>query len=125
MNGFVKNLVPLAFISLAIYYLAIANWIEGFLYLSVSIAFPLMWAIRDGKIKNNIKLLNISKIYTLASSRSNTRKSNRAAITSAQASVFHNFILFFILPSLIAHINGNAILNDRYRNPSIQLAIAR
>ena len=58
MNGFMKYLVPLAFISLAIYYLAIANWIEGFLYLSVSIAFPLMWAIRDGKIKNNIKLLN-------------------------------------------------------------------
>ena len=58
MNGFVKYLVPLAFIGLAIYYLAIANWIEGFLYLSVSIAFPLMWAIRDGKIKNNIKLLN-------------------------------------------------------------------
>ena len=58
MNGFMKYLVPLAFISLAIYYLAIANWIEGFLYLSVSIAFPLMWAIRDGKIKNNIKLWN-------------------------------------------------------------------
>jgi len=58
MNGFIRYLVPLAFISLAIYYLIIANWIEGFLYLSVSIAFPLMWAIRDGKITTNLKLWN-------------------------------------------------------------------
>lgn len=58
MNGFLRYIVPLAFITLAIYYLVIANWIEGFLYLSVSIAFPLMWAIRDGKIKTNLKLWN-------------------------------------------------------------------
>jgi len=58
MNGFLRYVVPLAFITLAIYYLVIANWIEGFLYLSVSIAFPLMWAIRDGKIKTNLKLWN-------------------------------------------------------------------
>lgn len=58
MNGFLRYIVPLAFIALAIYYLVIANWIEGFLYLSVSIAFPLMWAIRDGKIKTNLKLWN-------------------------------------------------------------------
>lgn len=58
MNGFIRYLVPLAFISLAIYYLIIANWIEGFLYLSVSIAFPMMWAIRDGKITTNLKLWN-------------------------------------------------------------------
>ena len=58
MNGFIRYIVPLAFISLAIYYLIIADWIEGFLYLSVSIAFPLMWAIRDGKITTNLKLWN-------------------------------------------------------------------
>ena len=58
MNGFVKYVIPLAFATLAIYYLIIANWVEGFLYLSVSIAFPLMWAIRDGKIKSNLKLWN-------------------------------------------------------------------
>ena len=58
MNGFIRYIVPLAFISLAIYYLVIANWVEGFLYLSVSIAFPLMWAIRDGKITTNLKLWN-------------------------------------------------------------------
>jgi hypothetical protein len=58
MNGFVKYIVPLAFGTLAIYYLIIANWVEGFLYLSVGIAFPLMWAIRDGKISTNVKLWN-------------------------------------------------------------------
>jgi len=58
MNGFIRYIVPLAFGALAVYYLIIANWVEGFLYLSVSIAFPLMWAIRDGKIKTNIKLWN-------------------------------------------------------------------
>jgi len=58
MNGFIRYIDPLAFISLAIYYLIIADWIEGFLYLSVSIAFPLMWAIRDGKITTNLKLWN-------------------------------------------------------------------
>jgi hypothetical protein len=58
MNGFIRYIVPLAFGTLAIYYLIIANWVEGFLYLSVSVAFPLMWAIRDGKIKTNIKLWN-------------------------------------------------------------------
>ena len=58
MNGFVKYIVPLAFGTLAIYYLVIANWVEGFLYLSVGIAFPLMWGIRDGKITTNVKLWN-------------------------------------------------------------------
>lgn len=58
MNGLVKYIVPVAFGTLAIYYLAIANWVEGLLYLSVGIAFPLMWAIRDGKITTNIKLWN-------------------------------------------------------------------
>ncbi len=57
-NGFVKYLIPIAFASLAIYYFIVANWLEGVLYLSVSIAFPLMWAIRDGKIKSNIEIWN-------------------------------------------------------------------
>lgn len=58
MNGLVKYIVPIAFGTLAIYHLAIANWVEGLLYLSVGIAFPLMWAIRDGKITTNIKMWN-------------------------------------------------------------------
>lgn len=57
-NGFIKYLIPIAFASLAIYYLIVANWLEGLLYLSVSIAFPLMWAIRDGKIKSNVNIWN-------------------------------------------------------------------
>lgn len=57
-DGFVKYLIPLAFISLAMYYLVMANWLEALLYLSVGIAFPLMWAIRDGQITTNIKLWN-------------------------------------------------------------------
>ncbi len=58
MNRFVKNLIPLAFGILAIYHLVNTNLVEGLLYLSVSIAFPLMWAIRDGKITTNIKFWN-------------------------------------------------------------------
>jgi hypothetical protein len=58
MNGIMKYLIPLAFGSLAIYHLINANWVEGGLYVSVSVGFPLMWAIRDGKISTNIKLWN-------------------------------------------------------------------
>ena len=58
MNGFVKFLIPIAFATLAIYHLINVNWVEGFLYLSVSIAFPLMWGIRDGKITTNVKFWN-------------------------------------------------------------------
>ena len=58
MNGFIRYIVPIAFMTLAIYYLIMANWIEGFLYLSVGIAFPLMWAIRDGKITANLRFWN-------------------------------------------------------------------
>jgi hypothetical protein len=58
MNGIMKYLIPMAFGSLAIYHLINANWVEGALYVSVSIGFPLMWAIRDGKITTNIKLWN-------------------------------------------------------------------
>ncbi len=58
MNGFAKYLVPVAFIILAGYNLYLANWLEGSLYVAVSIAFPLMWAIKDGYIKTNHKLWN-------------------------------------------------------------------
>ena len=58
MNGFIKYLIPIAFVTLAIYNLFIFNWVEGFLYFSVSIAFPLMWAIKDGRIKSNIRFWN-------------------------------------------------------------------
>ncbi len=58
MNVFTKYLVPLAFITLAIYYLASANWLEGSLYLTVSVAFPLMWAIKEGKITSNLRFWN-------------------------------------------------------------------
>jgi hypothetical protein len=62
---------------------------------------------------------------TLASSLSKARKSNRAIITSAQATKFHNLTLVVILPSRMAHISGKAILTDRYRNPSTQFAITK
>jgi len=58
MNGFIKYMVPVAFIVLAIYNLTLGNWLEGSLYVSVSIAFPLMWAIKDGIIKSNLKFWN-------------------------------------------------------------------
>jgi hypothetical protein len=58
MNGFIKYIVPIALLTLAIYHLAHTNWVEGFLYLSAGVAFPLMWAIKDGKIKSNIKFWN-------------------------------------------------------------------
>ncbi|GEM_PF-3042644 len=58
MNGFVKYIVPVAFIILAGYNLYLAHWLEGSLYAAVAIAFPLMWAIKEGYIKTNLKLWN-------------------------------------------------------------------
>lgn len=58
MNGLLKYLIPAAFIALAIVNLYNANWLEGALYLTVGTAFPLMWAIRDKKITNNLKFWN-------------------------------------------------------------------
>jgi len=58
MSGFAKYLVPLAFVTLAIYYILQANWLEASLYLSVSVAFPLIWAIKDGIITTNIRFWN-------------------------------------------------------------------
>ena len=52
MSGFTKYIVPAAFIILAIFNLVNANWLEGSLYILVAVAFPLMWAIRDGQIKS-------------------------------------------------------------------------
>ena len=58
MNDLLKYLIPIAFLLLALFNLYAAKWLEGALYLSVGIAFPLMWAIRDGKIKSNLKVWN-------------------------------------------------------------------
>jgi len=58
MSGFTKYIVPVAFIILAIFNFINDNWLEGGLYTLVSIAFPLMWAIKDGLIKSNIKFWN-------------------------------------------------------------------
>ncbi len=58
MSGFAKYLVPLAFATLAIYYILQDNWLEASLYLSVTVAFPLIWAIKDGKITTNLRFWN-------------------------------------------------------------------
>lgn len=58
MSGFTKYIVPAAFIILAIFNLVNSNWLEGLLYVLVSAAFPLMWAIRDGNIKSNLRFWN-------------------------------------------------------------------
>ena len=58
MSGFTKYLVPLAFVTLAFYYLLQANWLEASLYLSVSVGFPLIWAIKDGIITTNLRFWN-------------------------------------------------------------------
>lgn len=60
MNNFLNYLIPVAFLLLAGFNLYAARWLEAALYLSVGIAFPLMWAIRDGKIKSNLKLWNLT-----------------------------------------------------------------
>jgi len=58
MNGIMKYIIPLALATLAIYHFIYANWVEGFLYFSVGVAFPLMWAIKDGIITSNLKFWN-------------------------------------------------------------------
>jgi hypothetical protein len=58
MSSFTKYIIPAAFIILAIFNLANSNWLEGLLYILVGVAFPLMWAIRDGKIKSNLRFWN-------------------------------------------------------------------
>lgn len=58
MSGFTKYIVPAAFIILAIFNLVNSNWLEGLLYVLVGAAFPLMWAIRDGNIKSNLRFWN-------------------------------------------------------------------
>ena len=58
MNTILKYFIPIAFLLLAAFNLYSAKWLEGALYLSVGTAFPLMWAIRDGKITTNLKFWN-------------------------------------------------------------------
>lgn len=58
MSNILKYFIPIAFTILGGYYYWIREWVEGSLYISVAIAFPLMWALRDGKIKSNIRFWN-------------------------------------------------------------------
>ncbi len=58
MKNLLNYLIPLAFILLAVFNFYATKWLEGALYLSVGTAFPLMWAIRDGRIKENLKIWN-------------------------------------------------------------------
>lgn len=58
MNSILKFFIPVAFLLLAAFNIYSTRWLEGALYLSVGLAFPLMWAIRDGKIKSNLKFWN-------------------------------------------------------------------
>ena len=58
MNGILKYLIPLAFVVLAFFNLYSTRWLEASLYLSVGMAFPIMWAIRDGQIKSNLRFWN-------------------------------------------------------------------
>lgn len=59
MNDLLKYLVPVALLLLMAFNLYAGKWLEAALYFSVGTAFPLMWAIRDGKIKSNLKYWNI------------------------------------------------------------------
>ena len=59
MNDLLKYLIPLAFLLLAGFNLYASRWLEAALYVAVGVAFPLMWAIRDGQIKANLKFWNI------------------------------------------------------------------
>lgn len=58
MNKLLKYFIPIAFTILGGYYLWLKEWIEGSLYISIAMAFPIMWALRDGKIKSNIRFWN-------------------------------------------------------------------
>ena len=59
MNDLLKYLIPVAFLLLAAFNLYAGKWLEAALYFAVGTAFPLMWAIRDGKIKSHLKYWNI------------------------------------------------------------------
>jgi amino acid permease len=59
MNDWLKYLIPAAFLLLAGFNLYAARWLEAALYVSVGVAFPLMWAIRDGLIKSHLKFWNL------------------------------------------------------------------
>lgn len=59
MSNLLNYFIPLAFLVLAGFNIYSKNWLEAILYLCVGVAFPLMWAIRDGKITSNVKLWNI------------------------------------------------------------------
>ena len=59
MNNLMRYLIPLALFLLAVFNFYNIRWLEGVLYIAVGVAFPLQWALRDGKITTNIKLWNV------------------------------------------------------------------
>ena len=58
MNLFTKYIVPLALLALAIFNYVNLNWVEGSLYLFMSVSFALMGLLRAGQIKSNLKVWN-------------------------------------------------------------------
>jgi hypothetical protein len=58
MNNLMRYLIPVALALLALFNFYNQNWLEGILYVAVGVAFPLQWALRDGKIKENVKFWN-------------------------------------------------------------------
>ena len=58
MNLFTKYIVPLALLVLAIFNYVNMNWVEGSLYLFMSVSFALMGLLRAGQIKSNLKVWN-------------------------------------------------------------------
>lgn len=58
MNLFTKYIVPLALLVLAIFNYVNLNWVEGSLYLFMSVSFALMGLLRAGQIKSNLKVWN-------------------------------------------------------------------
>ena len=58
MNLFTKYIVPLALLALAIFNYVNLNWVEGSLYLFMSVSFTLMGLLRAGQIKSNLKVWN-------------------------------------------------------------------
>jgi len=58
MNEYLKYLIPAAFIILAGFNFYSGRYLEGSLYISIGTAFPIMWALKDGKIKSNKEFWN-------------------------------------------------------------------
>lgn len=59
MNILSKYVVPTALLVLAVVNIYACRWIEGILYLCVSLGFVLMGLLKSGNIKTNVKFWNI------------------------------------------------------------------